>query len=100
MMFAGFAKLQLGADEEAVARFRRSVEINRNHPRVHFFLAAALAHLDRLDEARSAVQAGLALDPTFTLSRLRTHVPSDNPTFLAGRARTYEGMRMAGVPEG
>jgi tetratricopeptide (TPR) repeat protein len=100
MNFAGLAKLQLGADEEAVARFRRSVEINRNHPRTHFFLAAALAHLGRLDEARSAVQAGLALDPTFTVSRIRTNVPSDNPTFLAGRARTYEGMRMAGVPEG
>jgi TolB-like protein len=101
MLFVGFAKLQLGADEEAVARFRRSVEINRNHPRAHFFLAAALAHLGRLDEARSAVQAGLALDRTFTISRFRRiSVPSDNPTFLALRERVYEGMRLAGVPEG
>jgi TolB-like protein/class 3 adenylate cyclase len=100
MMFAGFAKLQLGADEEAVARFRRSVEINRNHPRAHIYLAAALAHLGRLDEARSAAQAGLALDPTFTISRFRANVPSDNPTYLAGRERFYEGMRLAGVPEG
>jgi TolB-like protein/class 3 adenylate cyclase len=100
MMFAGFAKLQLGADEEAVARFRRSVEINRNHPRAHIYLATALAHLGQLDEARSAAQAGLALDPTFTISRFRANVPSDNPTYLAGRERFYEGMRMAGVPEG
>ncbi len=100
MMFAGLGKLQLGADEEAVARFRRSVEINRNHPRPHFHLAAALAHLGRLDEARSAVQAGLALDPTFTLSCFRVNAPSDNPTFLAERERRYEGMRLAGVPEG
>jgi TolB-like protein/class 3 adenylate cyclase len=101
MMFAGFAKLQIGADEEAVARFRRSVEINRNHPRTHFFLSAALAHLGRLDEARSAVRAGLALDRTFTISPfLRISVPSDNPTFLAGRERLIEGMRIAGVPEG
>jgi tetratricopeptide (TPR) repeat protein len=100
-MFAGFAKLQLGADEEAVALFRRSVEINRNHPRTHFFLSAALAHLGRLDEARSAVQAGLALDPTFTISPFRRiSVASDNPTFLAGRERLIEGMRIAGVPEG
>jgi len=27
-------------------------------------------------------------------------VPSDNPTYLAGRERFYEGMRMAGIPEG
>jgi TolB-like protein/Flp pilus assembly protein TadD len=99
MMFAGFAKLQLGADQEAVARFRRSVEINRNHPRAHIYLATALAHLGRLDEARSAAQTGLALDPTFTISRFRANVPSDNPTYLAGRERFYEGMRMAGVPE-
>jgi TolB-like protein/class 3 adenylate cyclase/Flp pilus assembly protein TadD len=100
MMFAGFAKLQLGADQEAVARFRRSVEINRNHPRPHIYLATALALLGQLDEARSAAQAGLALDPTFTISRFRANVPSDNPTYLAGRERFYEGMRMAGVPEG
>ena len=101
MNFAGLAKLQIGADEEAVARFRRSVEINQNHPRAHIYLATALAHLGQLDEARSAAQAGLALDPTFTISRFRrAHVPSDNPTFLAGRERFFEGMRLAGVPEG
>jgi hypothetical protein len=60
----------------------------------------ALAHLGQLDEARSAAQAGLALDPTFTISRFRANVPSDNPTYLAGREHFYEGMRMAGVPEG
>jgi TolB-like protein/Flp pilus assembly protein TadD len=100
MMFAGLAKLQIGADEEAVARLRRSVEINRNHPRTHFFLVAALAHLGRLDAARSAVQAALALNPSFTIRRFRAGAFGDNPTYLAGRERTYEGMRMAGVPEG
>jgi TolB-like protein/Flp pilus assembly protein TadD len=100
MMFAGLAKLQIAADEEAVARFRRSVEINRNHPRTHFFLGAALAHLGRLDEARSAVQAGLALNPSFTIRSFRAGALGNNPTYLAGRERTYEGMRMAGVPEG
>jgi len=100
MMFAGLAKLQLGADEEAVARFGRSVDINRSHPRAHFFLAAALAQLGRLDEARSAVEAGLALNPSFTIRRFRAGALGDNPTYLAGRERIYEGMRTAGVPEG
>ena len=100
MIFAGLAKLQLGADEEAVARFRRSMDINRNFPRVNFYLAAALAHLGRLDEARAAVQAGLALDPNFTLRRFRAGAVSNNPTYLAGGKRAYEGMRMAGAPEG
>ena len=53
-----------------------------------------------LDEARAAAQAGLALDPSFTLRRFRANATSDNPAYLAGRERFYEGMRMAGVPEG
>ncbi|HLJ63534.1 MAG TPA: tetratricopeptide repeat protein [Stellaceae bacterium] len=85
ILFAGIAKLALRADEEAVARLRRAVEINRNLPVQHFMLAAALAHLGRLDDARSATQAGLALDPAFTVSRLRAGVASDNPTYPAHR---------------
>ena len=95
----GYANISLGADEEAVAWLRRSVDANRNFPLYQFFLAAALGQLGRLDEARSAVQAGLALNPTFTISRFRVGAPSDNPTFLAQRERLCEGMRKAGVPE-
>jgi hypothetical protein len=98
----GLAKRQLNADAEAVVWLRRSLEANRNFPMVHFNLAAALAWLGELDEARAAVQAGLALDPSFTIRRFRdaTNARSDNPTFLAGRDRAIEGMRLAGVPEG
>ena len=99
-MIVGIAKLQLGADAEAVAWLRRSIEANRNHPLAHFYLAAALALLGALDEARAAAQAGLALNPSFTIRRFRANASSDNPTYLAGRERIYEGMRMAGVPEG
>ena len=98
MAIAGFAKFFVGGGEEAVALLRRSIETNRNYPPAHFVLAAALAHLDRDNEARAATQAGLALDPTFTVSRYRANVPSDNPTYLAQRERVYDGMRKAGVP--
>jgi hypothetical protein len=39
----------------------------------------------RLDEARSAVKAGLALNPTFAISRARAGwtAMSDDPTYLA-----------------
>lgn len=99
MSYAGFGKLQIGADEEADARFRQSVEMNRNCPLAHVALAAALANLGRLAEARAAAQAGLALDSTFTLSRYRAGANSDNPTYLAQRERISEGVRKAGVPE-
>ena len=100
MTIAGVAKLQLGVDVEAVAWCRNAVETNRNFPLAHFWLAAALAHLGQLDEARSAVQAGLALDPTFTVSRFRNNPATDNPTYLAGREHIYDGLHKAGVPEG
>jgi TolB-like protein len=99
MHFVGGAKLQLGADTEAVAWLRQSVEANRNFSLAHFNLAAALALLGQLNEARAAAQAGLALDPNFTIRRFRVGAPTDNPTYLAGRERICEGMRMAGVPE-
>ncbi len=100
MHFVGMAKIQLGADAEAAGWFRRSIEANRNSPLTHFALAAAQGLQGLQDEARAAATAGLALNPGFTIRRLRTSKPSDNPTFLAGRERLYSGMRLAGVPEG
>jgi TolB-like protein/class 3 adenylate cyclase/Flp pilus assembly protein TadD len=102
MAIVGFAKGQLGADAEAIVWLRRALDANRNHSTAHFVLAAALARLGELDEARATVQAGFALDPSFTIRRFRdaTNARSDIPTFLAWRDRVIEGMRMAGVPEG
>ena len=99
MLFVGIAKAQLGADAEAASWLRRSIEANRNFPLAHFHLAEALALLGQLDEARAAAQAGLALEPGFNLRRYRLNALSDNPIYLAGRMRSCEGMRLAGVPE-
>jgi tetratricopeptide (TPR) repeat protein len=96
-MFVGIAKFWDGADAEAVAWLRRSIEANRNFPFTHFLLAAALAWLGALDEARAAVQAGLALNPSFTLRRYRAGASSDNPAYLAGREHTYEGLNGRGA---
>jgi TolB-like protein len=99
ILFVGIANLWQGADAEAAAWLRRSIEVNRNFPFTYFLLAAALAWLGALDEARAAVRAGLAINPSFTLRRYRAGASSDNPAYLAGREHTYEGLRMAGVPE-
>ena len=94
------AKLHLGAYEDALNLFRRSIELNRNNATGRFYLAATLVELDRLDEAKSEVKAALALNPNFTLRRYRDATQSDNPVFLKGRERIIEDMRKAGVPEG
>ena len=102
MNHAGAAKLHLCRWDQAVAWFRRSIEANRNFPYAYFRLAAALAQLDRLDEARSAVKAGLALNPTFTISRARASwiAQSDDPTYLTALESIFDGLRKAGLPEG
>jgi TolB-like protein/class 3 adenylate cyclase len=100
MVVAAMAKLSLGRDDEAIEWSRRAIETNRNYAFAHFFLAAALGQLGRWEEARAAVQTGLSLDPTFTISRYRAGASNDNPAYLAGRERIYDGMRKAGVPEG
>jgi hypothetical protein len=67
---------------------------------MHFGLAAALALLGELDQASAAAKAGVAINSSFTIRRYRDHAASDNPIFLSGRERIYEGLRLAGLPEG
>jgi hypothetical protein len=71
--------------------------------RLAAILVADIVSYSRLmhrDEARAAAQAGLALDPGFNLRRYRVNALSDDPVYLAGRERSCEGMRFAGVREG
>jgi TolB-like protein len=97
---AGIAKQYLGEHEAALRVLRKSLDANRNNSRIYFYLAASLAHLGRLDEARTEAKAGLAGNPRFTIKRVRAAASSDNAVYLTQRERIIEGMRMAGVPEG
>ncbi len=96
---AGAAKLYLGQDHEAIPWLQRSMEANRSYPLPHFYLAVAYAHQGKRADARREIEAGLALDPAFTLHRFRESAYSDDPVYLAQRERLYEGLRKAGLPE-
>ena len=98
----GIAKLGLGEDEGAVNWLRLSIETNRNFPVSQFLLAAALANLGQQDAACAAIQAGLALDPSFTVQRFRVMITSlgDNPKYRTQCERLLDGMVKAGVPVG
>jgi tetratricopeptide (TPR) repeat protein len=98
--YIALAKLHPGAYEEALDFYRRSNELSPNYATGRLNLAATLGELGRLDEARAEVQAGLALNPGFTIRRYRAGAQSDNPLFLQRRERMIEDMRKAGVPEG
>jgi TolB-like protein len=101
MAAAGLAKLHLGNYPQAIAWFRRALEGNRNYSFANIGLAVALSQLGRLDEAHYAARAGLALNPTFVVSRARATwtVMSDDPTYLAQLDPILEGLTMARVPE-
>ena len=91
LQLAGGAKEALGANDEAVSLFRRSIENNRNNPLAYFLLAATLANLGRFEEAQSETKSGLALDPGFTIRRFRNGNENAGPLL--------DAMRKAGVPE-
>src|SRR3984885_10870918 len=101
MNMVGLPKRPRGSYEQSVAWFRRSKEANRNFPSAYFNMAAALAHVGRLVQANSAVQTGLALNPAYTVSRVRAAwtARSDDPTYLAQLEPIFDGLRKAGVPE-
>ena len=100
LTYVGAAKILLGRHEEAVAWLRRSIEANPNNSVAQFHLAAALAHVGRMEQARAAAAAGLALHPQCTIARHEAVPLSDNPVYLAGRKLLFEGLRKAGLPEG
>ncbi|MET4478536.1 adenylate/guanylate cyclase domain-containing protein [Bradyrhizobium sp. F1.13.3] len=95
----GIADLFLGRLDSAMDRLRNSVGMNPNVAMPYFFLATSLALNGRAAEAREARNAGLRLDPNFTIARFRNERRSENPTFLAQRERIYEGLSLAGLPE-
>jgi DNA-binding winged helix-turn-helix (wHTH) protein/TolB-like protein len=66
--------------ERAVALSLRSLKANRTHASTWRTLAFALVMLDRMDEARAAVQRLLAIEPGFTVSRFLERFPGrDGP---------------------
>ena len=97
----GLGKICMGLWEQAVAPYRRSIEINRNLHTAHFLLAAVLAQLDRWDEARESVKSGLAVNQVMTIARARELWTgfSDDPTYRATLEPVFESLRKAGLTE-
>jgi Flp pilus assembly protein TadD len=98
-IIVGISFITIGRNAEASRWLNRALEINAASPVAHFWQAAALANLGRIEEAKHAARVGLQLNPSFTVARFRAAEVSDDPVYLAGRARVFEGLRLAGVPE-
>lgn len=88
------AFLQLGRDEEALAAARRVTHQTPNFVAGWRVLAAVLALLGRVEEARKAMATVLRLTPAASLTGMRSM-----PTWsAAARSRYFEGLGLAGMP--
>ena len=100
--YLGLCHLLLGYVEKAIDYLRMARTSNPRIYIVHLYLAAALALNDDLDEARTALAAGIKLKPEAdSLEAWCTYRPWEtNPRYLALRTKTLDlGLQRAGFPE-
>ena len=96
---AAEAALMLGDDERAREMARRGIAALPSNADAHATLAAVDALAGRTDQAAAQLAAFRKLVPTATVARLDELRRSENPLYLDQRARLYEGLRKAGLPE-
>lgn len=93
---AGLAAFVAARYEEAVVWLRKAVRANRRFVPTQRHLVTSLAHAGREDEARAAAAELLALDPSFSINKLRSWYPLRPPENLE---RYLAGLKMAGLPD-
>ena len=98
MLLAVAARVHLGANEEAVEWLRRSIRPTEICRWRTFFLAAALGNPRKLDEARAETQAGLALNPNFSVHGFRVGAESNNPIFRRNANASWKASARPGCP--
>jgi TolB-like protein/DNA-binding winged helix-turn-helix (wHTH) protein len=90
------AHFSAGRFEEAAAWAQRSIDLESGFLFSHMFLAVSKAHLGRIEEARAAMNAVLAIRPDYTVN-----IELHDPMRFEDRKRPWiEGLRLAGMPEG
>jgi TolB-like protein/class 3 adenylate cyclase len=100
MNVAGLAKLHLGSYEQAAAWFRRSVKANRNYPwRFFIWPPPSLGLTDSMRRIPQSRPVSPSTRPSPSRAHAGLKAMSDDPTYLAGLERIFEGLRKAGVPE-
>jgi len=93
------ARISVGDDALAIEAARMGIGANRDHPANYAVLAASLAHLDRMVEAKAALADFLQVQPGITARRYRSNLTSDTPEALKAYERLFAGLRKAGLAE-
>jgi len=96
LIYTAWAHFAAGRYAEALAEARRAVEMEPRDAMAHRTLAASYAQLGRLEEARSALEEALRLEPDLSLRKVRRQNLASESDFLA---RWLDGLRKAGLKE-
>ena len=90
------ACVQAGRDEAAIVAAKRAIAKAPLYPAPYKALAAACAHLGRMEEEADAIAKDLDLVPDDTVSdtRARSGYVDNEAT-----RRYFDGLRLAGLPE-
>jgi adenylate cyclase len=92
----GVALHLVGRKEEAVVAFKKAIALKSDHVHPRAFLTAVYADLGRMDEARSAANEVMRLNPKFTATRfMQSHSLHDSERDV----RFKDLMPRAGLPE-
>ena len=96
MNVRSYAYLNSGRFEQAAEWANRALRQPKTTPNPYIVHVVALSHLDRLDEARQAVDMLVEKSPDISITRIRDNIP-----FKRAEDETLwvEGLRKAGLPE-
>ena len=90
----GQAYFILGRYQEAIKVLEQGLETNPSSERMRVWLAAAYAQGGREDDAKWEADQVLALNPDFSMQRIRQAFPFKDP---ADMERFLDGLRIAGI---
>ncbi len=91
-----WAYLLMDRREDAIASARTSIDIDPDYPFNYMVLAVAFAELEREQEAHTAVENLLRIDPKYSVRTFSECQPFRDAEVLD---RHIEGLRKAGLPE-
>ena len=90
------AEYQAGNYEAAALCARKMIEATPKYPAAWRYLAASYANLERIDEAKAAIDQLLRIHPNDSLKLAQTLVPGADQT---RRQHYFDGLKKAGLPE-
>jgi TolB-like protein len=88
----GDAEINLGHFDAAIDEYRKAIDSGTRTFFAYTNLAAAYAHVGKMEEAKAALVEARRLNPAITVKWMKEHTPN--------LPAVFDGLRKAGLPEG